>query len=47
MQLLFNSNKYLQNSYLILEIILPILNSINLIFCDYKIDGYAMVLIDI
>jgi hypothetical protein len=34
--------RYLQNSYLVLEIILPVLNSINFIFCDHKIDGYAM-----
>jgi hypothetical protein len=37
--------QYLRNSYLVLEIILHVLNSINLIFCDHKIDGYAMVLI--
>jgi hypothetical protein len=30
------------NSLLVLEFILPVLNSINLIFCDHKIDGYAM-----
>jgi hypothetical protein len=35
-------NQYLRNSFLVLEIILPVLNSINLIFCDNKIDGYAM-----
>jgi hypothetical protein len=36
---------YLRNSYLVLEIILLVLNSINLIFCDHKIDGNAMGLI--
>jgi hypothetical protein len=35
-------NQYLRNSLLVLEIILPVLNSIILIFCDNKIDGYAM-----
>ena len=34
--------QYLGNSLLVLEIILPVLNSINLIFCDYNIDSYAM-----
>jgi hypothetical protein len=34
--------QYLRNSILVLEIILLVLNSINLIFCDHKIDGYAM-----
>jgi hypothetical protein len=34
--------RYLQNSYLVLETILPILNSINFIFCDHKIDDYTM-----
>ena len=34
--------QYLRNSLLVLEIILPVLNSINLIFCDYKIDSYTM-----
>jgi hypothetical protein len=43
MQLLFNSKiNICENSLLVLEIILPVLNSINLIFCDHKIDGYAM-----
>jgi hypothetical protein len=37
--------RYLRNSCLVLEIILHVLNSINLIFYDHKIDGSAMVLI--
>jgi hypothetical protein len=32
--------QYLPNSLLVLEIILPVLNSVNLIFYDHKIDGY-------
>jgi hypothetical protein len=45
MQLLFNSKISTCKILIVLEFILHVLNSINFIFYDHKIDGYAMVLI--